>query len=88
MPKPKICPVCETEFTPPRNGNYTYCGPDCEAIGKLMRKLKIPIRKDGPIVGECVDCHRPTRKYRCPSCAAEWKRKNGLPVKSFHDDGI
>ena len=88
MPKPKVCSVCETEFTPPRHGNYTYCGDECAAIARLMKKLQMPVKYEGPKQGECADCHRPTRKYRCPSCEAKWRKKNGKAVRPASNDGL
>ena len=43
--------------------------------------------KRGQKLRKCHDCGRPTVDFRCPSCRAAWRVKNGLaPMKSVYEE--
>ena len=34
----------------------------------------------------CHDCGKPTTDYRCPSCLAAWRRRNGVPAAGGEEE--
>lgn len=67
------CLRCNKVFTTMRRKNI-YCSKECEVAAVEQNQI---VKFGGDYhPWRCHDCGRPSETYRCPDCAAAWKRRH------------